>query len=169
MGWDGLGWSGTAQSRRLNQGLLHTPHQHVTCHLLSFSSGGTGNSSKQLWMPGETITPNSLGPLEMEKNHLMDPLGCETKNLGCESRVITVSNCQKEEVTVYCAGAAEPETDKVIFFFLNTVHSDGRYFIGQAVWNFVLSEFSRNDVVFLVYKMTVIKYWFGPNYMLAVV
>lgn len=75
MGWDGLGWSRTAQSRRLNQGLLHTPHQPVTHHLLSLSSGGTGNSSKQLWMPGETITPSSLGPLEMGRNPPNGSLG----------------------------------------------------------------------------------------------
>lgn len=119
MEWDGVGWSGTAQSRRLNQGILHAPRQPVTRHLLSLSSGGTGNSSKLLWMPGEITTLSSLGPLETERNPPNGSLGREAKNQGCESRVISVPKCQKrEKLTVHCAGAAEPETDKAIFFFL---------------------------------------------------
>lgn len=42
----------------------------------------------------------------------------EAKTLGFEIRVVTTSNGHKmEEVTVDHAGEAEPETDKVIFFF----------------------------------------------------
>jgi hypothetical protein len=46
--WSGIGWDGKAQNERLVQGFLHTPHQPLTSHPISYLllSGGAGSSSK---------------------------------------------------------------------------------------------------------------------------